>query len=60
MGRAISKCNEAKSKTKLPSDIPTPRDSNTGGSDMWSNTLSLDHGGALNRQLSDHFGINAI
>ena len=23
------------------------RDSNTGGSDLWSNTLPLDHGGAL-------------
>ena len=25
------------------------RDSNTGGNDLWSNTLPLDHGGALGR-----------
>ena len=40
MGRATSEGNEAKSKTKKPSD------SNTGGSDLWSNTLPLDDGGA--------------
>ena len=44
-GRATSKGNEAKSKMKQPSDIPTPR-FDTGGSDLWSNTLPLDHGGA--------------
>ena len=42
MGRATSKGNEAKSKIKQPSDIPPP---NTGGSDLWSNTLPLDHRG---------------
>ena len=46
MGRATSKANEAKSKMKQPSDMPH-RDSNTGGSDLWSNKLPLDHGGAL-------------
>ena len=33
MGRATSKGNEAKSKTKQPSDIPR-RDLNAGGSDL--------------------------
>jgi len=33
--------NETKSKIKQPSDMPR-RDSNTGGSDLWSNTLPLD------------------
>ena len=41
MGRATSNGNEAKSKMKQPSDIPTPR-FETGGSDLWSNTLPLD------------------
>jgi len=45
MDRASSKGNEAKSKMKQPLDMPH-RDSNTGSSDMWSNTLPLDHGGA--------------
>ena len=46
MGRATSKGNEAKSKTKQTSDMPTPS-LNTGSSDLWSNMLPLDHGGAL-------------
>ena len=37
MGQVTSKGNEAKSKMKQPSDIPTI---------LWSNTLPLDHGGA--------------
>ena len=45
MGRATSKGNEAKSKMKRPSDMPTPRFAH-GGSDLWSNTLPLNHGGA--------------
>ena len=45
MGRATSKGNETKWKTKQLSDMPTPN-SNTGGSDLWSSTLPLDHGGA--------------
>jgi len=44
MGRRTSKGNEAKSKIKQSSDI---LDSNTGGSDLWFNTLPLDQGGAL-------------
>ena len=32
------------SKMKHPSDMPTPRFEH-GGSDLWSNTLPLDHGG---------------
>ena len=43
MGLATSKGNEVKSKTKQPSDMPTPRFEH-GGSDLWSNTLPLDHG----------------
>ena len=31
-------------RTKQPSICPR-RDSNTGGSDLWSSTLPLDHGG---------------
>ena len=42
MGRATSKCNETKSKTKQPSDMPTPRFEHG-----WSNALPLDHGVAL-------------
>ena len=45
MSRATSKGNEVKSKMNQPSDIPTPRFEH-GGSDLWSNTLPLDHGGA--------------
>jgi len=45
MGRATSKGNEAKSRMKQPSDMRPRRDSNTGGSDLWSNTLPLDQGG---------------
>ena len=33
------KGNEAKSKTKQPSDMPTPRFEH-GGSDLWSNTAA--------------------
>jgi len=44
MGRATSKGNEAKPKTKQPSNMHT-RDSNTGGSDLWFNMLPLDHRG---------------
>ena len=44
MGRVTSKGNEAKSKMKQPSDMPTHRDLNTGGSDLWSNMLLLNHG----------------
>ena len=40
-GRASSEGDETKRKTKQPSDMPTP-----GGSDLWSNTLPLDHGSA--------------
>jgi len=36
--------NEVKSKMKQPSDMPTPRFKH-GGSDLWSNTPLLDHGG---------------
>ena len=46
MGRATSKDNEVKTKMKQPSDMPTPRFEH-GGSDLWSNTLLLDHGGIL-------------
>jgi len=42
MGPATLKGNEA--EMKQPSDIPTPRFEH-GGSDLWSNTLPLDHGG---------------
>ena len=45
MGRATSKGNEAKSKMKHPSDVHTP-DLNSGGSDLWSNAILLDHRGA--------------
>ena len=45
MGRTTSKGNEAKSKMKPPSDMLTPRLEH-GGSNLWSNTLLLDHGGA--------------
>jgi len=38
MGGATAKCNEAKSKMKHPSDMPTQR-FKLGGSDLWSNTL---------------------
>ena len=44
-GRVTSKDNEAKSRMKQPS-VCQRRDLNTGGSDLWSNTLPLDHGGA--------------
>ena len=50
MGRATFKGDEVKSKMKQPSDMPTPRFEH-GGSDLWSDTLPLDHGGA---QLPDH------
>ena len=40
MGRASSKVNEAKSKMKHPSDMPTPR-FELGGSDLWSNALPV-------------------
>jgi len=56
MGRATSKGNEVKSKMKQPSGVPR-RDSNTGGSYLWSNTLPLDHGRvplASNRKLTHH------
>ena len=43
MGRTISEVNEA--KMKQPSVMPTPRFEHS-GSDLWSNTLPLDHGGA--------------
>jgi len=46
---AASKGNEAKSKMKQPSDMLTPKFEH-GGSDLWSNTLPLEHGGALNSQ----------
>ena len=45
MGRATSKGNEAKSKRKQPSDMPTPRFEH-GCQVLWSNTLPLDHRGA--------------
>jgi len=45
MGQATSKGNEVKSEMKQPSDMPTPR-FESGGSDLWSNMLPLDHGGA--------------
>jgi len=48
MNRATSKGNEA--KTKQPSDMPTPRFEH-GGSDLWSNTLLLDHEGALHNKM---------
>ena len=38
MGRVISKGNEAKSKMKHPSDMPTPR-FNLSDGDLWSNAL---------------------
>ena len=41
IGRATSRGNEVKS------EIYPRRDSNTGRSDMWSNTLPLEHEGAL-------------
>ena len=44
MGRATSKGNEAKSNTKQPLDMPTPRFEH-GGCDLWTNTLLLDYGG---------------
>jgi len=47
MGRATSKDNEAKSGMKQPSDMPMPSFEH-GGSDLWSNTLPLEHGGAGN------------
>ena len=46
MGRVTSKDNEAKSEMKQPSDMPMPRFEH-GGSDLWSNTLLLDHEGAF-------------
>ena len=45
MGRTTSKGNEVKSKMKYPSDMPTSRFKH-GGSDLWSSTLPLAHGGA--------------
>ena len=45
MGQATSKGNEAKLKMKQPSDIPMRRFEHS-GSDLWSNMLPLDHGGA--------------
>ena len=39
--RVTSKGNEAKSQMKHPSDMPTHWDSNSGGSDLWSNTLPV-------------------
>jgi len=43
MGQPTSKGNEVKSKMKQPSDMPTSRFEHC-GSDLWSNTLPLDHG----------------
>ena len=46
MGQATSKGNEVNSKMKQPC-----RDSNTGRSDLWSNTLPLDHGNLNNEEI---------
>jgi len=43
MGRATSKGNETKWKTKQPSDMPMLGFEH-GGSDLWSSMLPLDHG----------------
>jgi len=43
MGRATSNGNEAKSKMKQSSDVPTPRFED-GGSNLWSNTLRISQG----------------
>ena len=59
MSRATSKGNEAKLKTKQPSDMPTPRFEH-GGSDLWSNTLLLDYGGAQPALWMSPDFINAI
>ena len=46
MGRTTSKGNEVKLKMKHPSNMPMPRFEH-GDSDLWSNTIPLDHGDAL-------------
>jgi len=54
MGWVTSKGNEAKSKTKQPSDMPTPKFEHS-GSDLWCNMLPLDHGGTPPCQRYAHY-----